>query len=120
VCSRGTPSSPKTTTATTTARATRSTWERRSPASPTRSVSTPPTRSPSALQRPATTSRSRSSRCWILDHDAVSTVIPGSTTPEHIRSNAAVSDLAPLGEADREAVADVYDESVREHVHQRW
>jgi len=57
---------------------------------------------------------------WILDHDAVSTVIPGSTTPEHIRSNAAVSDLAPLGEADREAVADVYDESVREHVHQRW
>ncbi|WP_435098291.1 aldo/keto reductase [Halorubrum sp. N11] len=57
---------------------------------------------------------------WILDHDAVSAVIPGSTTPDHIRSNAAVSDLAPLGEADREAVADVYDEFVREHVHQRW
>jgi aryl-alcohol dehydrogenase-like predicted oxidoreductase len=57
---------------------------------------------------------------WILDHDAVTTVIPGSTTPEHIRSNAAVSDLDPLGEADREAVDDVYDEFVREHVHQRW
>ena len=57
---------------------------------------------------------------WILDHDAVTTVIPGSTTPEHIRSNAAVSDLAPLDEADREAVDDVYDASVREHVHQRW
>ena len=57
---------------------------------------------------------------WILDHDAVSTVIPGSTTPEHIRSNAAVSDLAPLGDADRDAVDDVYDEFVREHVHQRW
>jgi len=57
---------------------------------------------------------------WILDHDAVSTVIPGSTTPEHVRSNAAVSDLAPLGDADRGAVADVYDEFVREHVHQRW
>jgi len=36
------------------------------------------------------------------------------------RSNAAASDLVPLGEADREAVADVYDEFVREHVHQRW
>lgn len=57
---------------------------------------------------------------WILDHDAVSAVIPGSTTPDHIRSNAAASDLAPLSEGDREAVADVYDESVREHVHQRW
>jgi len=57
---------------------------------------------------------------WLLDHDAVSAVIPGSTTPEHIRSNAAASDLVPLGEADREAVADVYDEFVREHVHQRW
>ncbi|WP_193309172.1 aldo/keto reductase [Halorubrum halophilum] len=57
---------------------------------------------------------------WILDHDAVTTVIPGSTTPEHIRSNAAVSDLAPLDEADREAVDTVYDASVREHVHQRW
>jgi len=57
---------------------------------------------------------------WILDHDAVTTVIPGSTTPEHIRSNAAVSDLDPLGEGDREAVDDVYDGFVREHVHQRW
>ena len=57
---------------------------------------------------------------WILDHDAVSTVIPGSTTPDHVRSNAAASDLAPLGEADREVVTDVYDEFVRGHVHQRW
>ncbi|MGQ3329633.1 aldo/keto reductase [Halorubrum sp. FL23] len=57
---------------------------------------------------------------WILDHDAVSTVIPGSTTPDHIRANAAASDLAPLGEDEREVVSDVYDEFVRDHVHQRW
>jgi aryl-alcohol dehydrogenase-like predicted oxidoreductase len=57
---------------------------------------------------------------WILDHEAVSTVIPGSTTPEHIRSNAAVSDVDPLGADVHEAVADVYDEYVREHVHHRW
>jgi len=37
---------------------------------------------------------------WLLDHDAVSAVIPGSTTPEH-SSNAAASDLVPLGERGR-------------------
>jgi aryl-alcohol dehydrogenase-like predicted oxidoreductase len=57
---------------------------------------------------------------WILDHDAVSTVIPGSTTPEHVRANAAASEAAPLSGAEREAAAGVYDEHVREHVHQRW
>ncbi len=57
---------------------------------------------------------------WILDHEAVSTVIPGSTTPEHVRSNAAVSDRPSLAESDHEAARDVYDEYVREHVHHRW
>ncbi|MFC6719093.1 aldo/keto reductase [Natrialbaceae archaeon GCM10025810] len=57
---------------------------------------------------------------WILDHDAVSTVIPGSTTPEHVRSNAAASDLEPLEESTHDAVHDVYDEYVKEHVHHRW
>ena len=57
---------------------------------------------------------------WILDHDAVSTVIPGSTTPGHVRANAGASEAAPLSGAEREAAAAVYDEHVREHVHQRW
>ncbi|WP_434521655.1 aldo/keto reductase [Halorubrum sp. AS12] len=57
---------------------------------------------------------------WILDHDAVSTVIPGSTTPEHIRANVAASEASPLSDAEREAASDVYDEHVRDHVHQRW
>ena len=57
---------------------------------------------------------------WILDHDAVSTVIPGSTTPEHVRANAAVSDRPPLDETAHETVREVYDEYVREHVHHRW
>jgi len=57
---------------------------------------------------------------WILDHDAVSTVIPGSSTPEHIRDNVAAADLPRLS-ADRHAgVREVYDDSIREHVHQRW
>ena len=34
---------------------------------------------------------------WVLDHDAVSVVIPGATRPAQARSNAAASDLPPLG-----------------------
>jgi aryl-alcohol dehydrogenase-like predicted oxidoreductase len=57
---------------------------------------------------------------WILDHDAVSTVIPGSTKPGHVRQNVAAADLEPLDHATHGAVRDVYDEYVREHVHHRW
>jgi aryl-alcohol dehydrogenase-like predicted oxidoreductase len=57
---------------------------------------------------------------WILDHDAVSTVIPGSSTPEHIHDNVAAADLPRLSADRHAAVRDVYDESIREHVHQRW
>ncbi|MFA1610304.1 aldo/keto reductase [Halobellus rubicundus] len=57
---------------------------------------------------------------WILDHDAVTTVIPGSSSPEHIRDNVAAAALPRLS-ADRHAtVREIYDEHVREHVHQRW
>ena len=36
---------------------------------------------------------------WILDHDAVSSVIAGVSRPDQAVRNAAVSNLAPLGEA---------------------
>ncbi|MDS0277605.1 aldo/keto reductase [Halomicroarcula sp. S1AR25-4] len=57
---------------------------------------------------------------WILDHDAVSTVIPGSTTPEHIEANAAVSEMDPLPHQTHGAVRDVYEEYVFDAVHHRW
>ena len=57
---------------------------------------------------------------WILDHDAVSTVIPGSTSPEHIRQNVAAADLDSLSHETRGAVRDVYEARVAEHVHHRW
>jgi len=69
---------------------------------------------------PADLSLAQFSLRWILDHEAVSTVIPGSTTPEHIRANAAVSNLDPLGVDAHEAVEAVYEQYVREHVHHRW
>jgi aryl-alcohol dehydrogenase-like predicted oxidoreductase len=69
---------------------------------------------------PEGTSMAQFALRWILDHEAVSTVIPGSTTPEHIRDNVAAADLPRLS-ADRHAgVRELYDERVREHVHQRW
>ncbi|WP_436924717.1 aldo/keto reductase [Halosimplex amylolyticum] len=57
---------------------------------------------------------------WILDHDAVSTVIPGSTSPEHVEQNAAAADLDPLSHQTRGAVRDVYEAQIAEHVHHRW
>ncbi len=57
---------------------------------------------------------------WILDHEAVSTVIPGTTSPEHVRANAAASDLDALSNRVHGAVRDVYEEFVSEHVHHRW
>lgn len=57
---------------------------------------------------------------WILDHDAVSAVIPGSTTPAHIRENAAAADMDALSHETHGAVRDVYERYVRGHVHHRW
>jgi len=57
---------------------------------------------------------------WILDHDSVSTVIPGTTSSEHVRGNAAVSEVEPLPHRVHGAFRDVYESTVAEHVHHRW
>jgi len=57
---------------------------------------------------------------WVLDHDAVSTVIPGSTSPTHVRENATAADLDPLSHETHGAVQDIYEEHVADSVHHRW
>jgi aryl-alcohol dehydrogenase-like predicted oxidoreductase len=57
---------------------------------------------------------------WILDHPAVSTVIPGAKTSEQAHNNAAASDLAPLPEATHRAIEELYRERIAPHVHHRW
>jgi len=57
---------------------------------------------------------------WILDFEAVSTVIPGSTSPEHVRQNAAASEADPLSHQTHGAIRDVYEEYVFDDVHHRW
>jgi aryl-alcohol dehydrogenase-like predicted oxidoreductase len=48
------------------------------------------------LRPTAQTSMAQLALRWILDHDAVSSVIPGATKIAQAESNAAASDLEPL------------------------
>jgi len=53
---------------------------------------------------------------WILDHHAVTTVIPGASSPDQARGNAAASGLAPLGETVHARLAAFYRDRVHDHV----
>ena len=57
---------------------------------------------------------------WILDHDAVTTVIPGASSVEQVEGNVAASELPPLDAETHERLRDIYDRHIREHVHHRW
>ena len=57
---------------------------------------------------------------WILDFDAVSTVIAGARTPEQAQANAAASDLPPLPEETMRRIEELYRERIAPQVHQRW
>src|SRR5690606_2133471 len=45
---------------------------------------------------------------WILDHDAVTVVIPGAKSPTQARANAAASDLPPLPSTLHATLRDFY------------
>jgi len=53
---------------------------------------------------------------WILDHDAVSVIIPGASSPEQAKANAAVSNLKPLSGDLSQALAEFYTNSVHHHI----
>lgn len=53
---------------------------------------------------------------WILDHEAVSVVIPGATKPEQVVSNCAVSRLEPLGDQLHGELAELYETDIHEHI----
>ncbi|MBI1372271.1 MAG: aldo/keto reductase [Phycisphaera sp.] len=53
---------------------------------------------------------------WCLDHDAVTTVIPGARNPKQAAGNAAASDLPPLGDATHTALRDLYRARIHDHI----
>ena len=57
---------------------------------------------------------------WILHFDAVSVVIPGARNPEQALSNARASEIAPIDSGTLAAVRQVYEEEIKQYVHQLW
>jgi aryl-alcohol dehydrogenase-like predicted oxidoreductase len=57
---------------------------------------------------------------WILMFDAVTCAIPGAKTPEQATANAAAADLPPLDRETMDAVREIYDRRIRQHVQGLW
>jgi aryl-alcohol dehydrogenase-like predicted oxidoreductase len=53
---------------------------------------------------------------WILDHEAVTVIIPGASRPEQARANAAVSNLPPLAQETHAALREFYNKEVASHI----
>jgi len=53
---------------------------------------------------------------WILDHDAVSTVITGASRPEQVAANARVSELPPLPQDLHRKLREFYEQEVAAHI----
>ena len=57
---------------------------------------------------------------WILSHDAVSTVIPGASSPEQVANNLEIYEGKRITYSQVEQVHRIYNERIKGLVHQRW
>lgn len=57
---------------------------------------------------------------WILDHPAVSTVIPGASRVEQLEDNLGVSELPPLSMEAHDQIDAIYREQIYPYAHLRW
>lgn len=57
---------------------------------------------------------------WCLMFPEVSVVIPGASRPEQIVRNVAASELPPLSPAQMETVKRIYNEDIKDSVHNQW
>ncbi|MGY1715700.1 aldo/keto reductase [Geodermatophilus sp. SYSU D01106] len=57
---------------------------------------------------------------WVVQQPGVTCVIPGARSVEQARSNAAAADLPALTDAELADLERLYDERIRQHVHDRW
>ncbi|MCC5928039.1 MAG: aldo/keto reductase [Cyclobacteriaceae bacterium] len=53
---------------------------------------------------------------WILDHDAVSTVIPGASSPKQVKSNMSASEMANLPEEVHIKLRSLYDNEIKNFI----
>lgn len=53
---------------------------------------------------------------WLLDHQAVTTLIPGASSPAQAQANAAIADLPPLPAPLHAQLADFYAQKVSAHI----
>ncbi len=72
------------------------------------------------LKPDASSSMAQKALRWVLDHDAVSTVIPGATKLSQAESNAAASDLAPLGAATHQSLRDLYKREIAQTIRGKY
>ena len=70
--------------------------------------------------KPAAATLTQFALRWTLQVPEVTCAIPGAKTKEQARENAAAAELPPLGAETMAAVARVYDERIRSHVHASW
>ena len=57
---------------------------------------------------------------WVIQQPGVTTVIPGASSVEQARQNAAAADLPPLDQPTLDAIENLYDKYFRAAVHGRW
>lgn len=53
---------------------------------------------------------------WILDHPAITTVIPGATKVAQVKSNVAASSLLGLSESTHKQLRDLYDQQIKPQI----
>jgi aryl-alcohol dehydrogenase-like predicted oxidoreductase len=53
---------------------------------------------------------------WILDFDAVTTIIPGARNCQQVESNCSASDLPPLGQSLHNILSDFFENQVQQHI----
>jgi len=53
---------------------------------------------------------------WLLDHKEVTTIIPGASSPDQVRSNALASELAPLSSKLHTELKEFYESNIHQHI----
>ncbi|GAB5523394.1 MAG: aldo/keto reductase [Roseivirga sp.] len=57
---------------------------------------------------------------WILTHPAVSCIIPGASSPDHLKSNLSATDLPDLTREQVSAMNAIYHKHIQPEVHNLW